>query len=594
MSNPTQQSSGQMVSHLFFKLLPVQVGLVAMWSANSIIDGIIAGRFIDPDIVGVVGLYYTMVRVLEAVGAMLLGGTSVLCGRYLGSGKVEKTRGVCSLSLATAFCVGMFLTLFSLLAPHTLSAMLGANSRMIGPLSTYVKGYAIGIVPQLLGGQFALSLQLERRDKRGAAGIAAMILTNAILDVLFVIVLHMGVWGLALATSVGNWAYFLITASYYLREKAQLKPSLKLIEWNEFPHLIAIGVPGALLVVYLAASSLVINRILLAFSGQDGVSAVAAFNLSSGLLLSLALGTGAVVRMLSSVFLGEGNREGLLALMKVVCTRALGIVLVLGISVSICSPIIAGIFFSDHSSHVYLLSRQLFFIYGFTMPLSFACIIYSNYSQAAGFMKYVNGISVLDGFFSQVIPSLLLAPSLGAMGVWLAYPIGLSFTTAVTLFYIRICNGHWPKDMSEWFLLPPGFGSEEHLVLTLHEISEIVNISEQIQRFCDRNKLVRRVGMHAGLCMEEMALNIFQHGFHKDHKKHSIEVRIVLQEELVVLRIKDDCIAFNPKEWYEMMAPEDPTSNIGIRLVYRLVDDLNYQNLLGMNVLTIQFQKQLQ
>ena len=90
----------EILSALFFRLLPVQVGLVAMESINAIIDGVVAARFIDPAAVGVIGLYYTVLRILEAIGGLLLSGTAVLCGRYLGAGNLERTRGVCSLSIS--------------------------------------------------------------------------------------------------------------------------------------------------------------------------------------------------------------------------------------------------------------------------------------------------------------------------------------------------------------------------------------------------------------------------------------------------------------------------------------------------------------
>ena len=67
----------EILSALFFRLLPVQVGLVAMESINAIIDGVVAARFIDPAAVGVIGLYYTVLRILEAIGGLLLSGTAV-------------------------------------------------------------------------------------------------------------------------------------------------------------------------------------------------------------------------------------------------------------------------------------------------------------------------------------------------------------------------------------------------------------------------------------------------------------------------------------------------------------------------------------
>ena len=36
-----------------------------------------------------------------------------------------------------------------------------------------------------------------------------------------------------------------------------------------------------------------------------------------------------------------------------------------------------------------------------------------------------------------------------------------------------------------------------------------------------------------------------------------------------------------------MNANDDPFSNVGLRLVYGIAQDISYQNLLGLNVLTI-------
>ena len=93
MNNEARQHSPEMVRRLFFRLLPVQIAIVAMGSINAIVDGVIAARCIDAATVGVVGLYYTMIRILEAAGSVLLGGATVLSGRYLGSGRLDKTRG---------------------------------------------------------------------------------------------------------------------------------------------------------------------------------------------------------------------------------------------------------------------------------------------------------------------------------------------------------------------------------------------------------------------------------------------------------------------------------------------------------------------
>ena len=580
----------EILSELFFRLLPVQVGLVAMESINAIVDGVVASRFIDPATVGVIGLYYTVLRILEAIGSLLLSGSAVLCGRYLGAGKLERTRGVCSLSVTAAFLVGALLTTLSFAVPERIAVLLGADANLAGALSGYVKGYGVGILPQLLGQQFAACLQLERRDRRGRLGILVMIVCNAVLDLLFVIEWKMGTFGLALATSVSNWAYFAVTASYYLTDRAQLKPAWALIDWRELAQIVKIGFPAAVLVACLAARSLVLNRLLLAHAGENGLSALSAFNMVCSLILAVAIGTGATVRMLSSVFIGEENREGLRSLMRIVFTQVMPLVVVLTAAVVLLAPVLAGIFFPDRASTVFRLTRQLLVIYGCFIPLMLICIVYSSYAQAAGHLLYVHAVSVFDGFFGVVIPALLLAPRFGALGVWSAFAISILITASITLAYILIRSKKWPGCADEWLLLEPAFGRSEHLVMTLRNMDEVMQSSGQIEAFCLARGLPLKISMHAGLCVEEMGGNIVQHGFHADRRPHSIEVRVVLRDGGVILIIKDDCIPFNPKEWYEITRPDsdDLLANLGIRTVLGLAEEVNYQNLLGLNVLMIQ------
>ena len=117
-SNIENKSANRLIGNIFFRMLPVQILIYAMGSINSLVDGAIAGRFIGPSTVGVVGLYYSMVNILTATGSVLLGGTSVLCGKFMGRGEHEKTEGVFSLNLTWTFLIGTAVTVISLLFPR--------------------------------------------------------------------------------------------------------------------------------------------------------------------------------------------------------------------------------------------------------------------------------------------------------------------------------------------------------------------------------------------------------------------------------------------------------------------------------------------
>jgi hypothetical protein len=66
-----------------------------------------------------------------------------------------------------------------------------------------------------------------------------------------------------------------------------------------------------------------------------------------------------------------------------------------------------------------------------------------------------------------------------------------------------------------------------------------------------------------------------------------VDVRVVHKDDDVILRIKDDCVPFDPGERAKLSDPDYPTRNIGIRMVFGIAQDVQYQNILGLNVLMI-------
>ncbi len=578
-----------MISRLFFSLLPVQIMVIAMGSINSIVDGAMAGRLIGAEAVGVIGLYCGMVWLLNAIGSVLLGGTAVLCGRYMGKGDLRKTEGVFSLNLTITFLIGAFLTLASVLCPGLIASILGANERLEADLITYIVGYGIGILPMLLAQQLAAFLQLERQNLIGYAGVAGMIISNVVSDYLFVSAFQMGIWGLALATTFSNIVYFVILLPYYFTSKAQLRYGIGRIAWSDFGDMIKIGFPGALLIFCLAFRNVAINRILLTYSGETGLSAMAAYGMVNGFFVAYCCGNGAVIRMLISVFSGEEDKFSMRRALRIVMTKGLLLSFVVSGVAALASPLITSFFFPDTATEVYGITNQLMIIMALCIPLILICQVITNYLQALDHRLYVNFISAFDGFFAMVIPSLILAPLFGVMGIWLANPIGIILTILMGPLYNLLYWKRLPKTVDEVMFIKPDYGIPADCLLDreIHDLAEVTEASEETQSFCKRNGMDGRHAYYAALCLEEMTANVIQHGFGHDSKKHYLSTTVFFKDGGITLRIKDDCIAFDPSELAKITSGDQSFSNIGIRMVYSIADSVEYRNMLGLNVLTL-------
>ena len=66
-----------------------------------------------------------------------------------------------------------------------------------------------------------------------------------------------------------------------------------------------------------------------------------------------------------------------------------------------------------------------------------------------------------------------------------------------------------------------------------------------------------------------------------------VQLVAIFAVPLLILRLRDNCAAFDPLERAKMIRQEDPVSNIGLRIVLGISRDVRYQNLLGTNVLTL-------
>lgn len=132
-----------------------------------------------------------------------------------------------------------------------------------------------------------------------------------------------------------------------------------------------------------------------------------------------------------------------------------------------------------------------------------------------------------------------------------------------------------------------GVGPENRIDISVTSSEEVIEVSRQIEAFCRRQGVDARRTFFASLCMEEMAGNVVAHGFPLDQKQNIADIRVVHKEDEVILRIRDNCAAFNPSAYHKSMQPKSDGGNTGIRLVYGIAKKVEYQNLLGINVLTI-------
>ncbi len=585
-----KNSDYKLLSKLFFALLPYQALMLVINTLNSIVDSLFASNIVGETAMTAIGLYAPATHFLFALSVVLVSGSQLLTGESLGNNDRNRVKILFSEDLLTAFIISVTVGIIMVIAANAGIAQLMVNGEEERhALKYYMLGQSIGIPALVVGQQLFSFLSMENQTKRTMAASLACVAANTLMNYIFVARLKLGTLGLGLGSSGGLWVFCSVMGAYYLAGKSFIRFSLSGISLSEVKLIFTKGYSGAISRFVEMFRCIIVNMLIVKYVGNGGLSSFAASNSVMALFWPIPFGMTAVVRMLLGVSIGEKDRKSVSDIMKVLFTK--GVLFQCGISliIMVLAEPITRLFYRDPADPVYGMTVMAFRILPLCMPLAVISLSFVAYSQSMDNKKLANVLAVVDGALDVVLLSMLLIPVLKMNGLYLANVLNGFICLALIVGYAFAKYGHFPRTMDQLLTLPDDFGAseDERIDIEISEMSDVLNVSSQVIDFCNSRGIDDRRSHFAGLALEEMAGNIVKHGFTADSREHYVDIRVIHDNDDVILRLRDNCRSFDPLERTKVIDSEDKTKNVGIRIVNGISKDVQYQNLLGLNVLTI-------
>ena len=217
-----------MIRKLTRQMLTAQIFSALTVSLCLLIDSIMIGRYLGVDAIAAYQLANPILLMIGALGSMLAAGIQVVCSKSLGLGSQEETNKGYSSAVALAFGVSTALMLLVLIFRGPLATAMGAGGG--GELFTQTKGYLSGFIigaPASMGALILVPfMQLAGQNGLLIAAVLTMTMTDIALDLLNVFVLHGGMFGMGLASSLSYYAALIIGGVYFLSRKCVFRFSL--------------------------------------------------------------------------------------------------------------------------------------------------------------------------------------------------------------------------------------------------------------------------------------------------------------------------------------------------------------------------------
>ena len=122
------------------------------------------------------------------------------------------------------------------------------------------------------------------------------------------------------------------------------------------------------------------------------------------------------------------------------------------------------------------------------------------------------------------------------------------------------------------------------------KLSELGTLCRHLEDCGNLMELPQKCRSEINLGLDELFTNIISYGF-EDGAEHQIKFTLEKREETLVVQIEDDGKPFNPLDAAAPDVPRDLDSidvgGLGIHLVRKMVDDIDYQRVEGRNKLIL-------
>ena len=122
------------------------------------------------------------------------------------------------------------------------------------------------------------------------------------------------------------------------------------------------------------------------------------------------------------------------------------------------------------------------------------------------------------------------------------------------------------------------------------KLSELQTLCRHLEDCGDVMELPQKCLLEINLGLDELFTNIISYGF-GDESEHQIKFSLAKDRETLVVQVEDDGIPFNPLDAAGPAVSQDLDSinigGLGIHLVKKVMDDIDYQRVEGKNKLIL-------
>lgn len=257
--------------------IPMMIGMSA-GTIYNVINAYFIGLVHDTAMLSAITLGLPIFTVLMAFGNMFGVGGGTFITRLVAQNEVDRAKKVAGYTFYTSIIVGLLIAVFACLLMNPIVKLLGADSNTLNYTTQYSTTLFIGGFAVILNFALEQIVRSEGASKESMYGMFVSVVVSIILDILFILVLDLHVYGAALSMVIANIASSIYYIWYLNAKSENLKGFLHhfKISVKDQIEIYKIGVSELIQCAFLIVTTLLLNN----FAMEYGDSVVASFGIA--------------------------------------------------------------------------------------------------------------------------------------------------------------------------------------------------------------------------------------------------------------------------------------------------------------------------
>jgi len=354
-------TTGPILGNLLKFILPLALSSILQLLYNAA-DVIVVGRWTGSTALAAVGSTGALTTLMTNLFIGLSVGASVVASQCEGAGDGKGVSETTHTAMLISIIAGVFVGIVGFVLARIMLSLMGSPEDVIDQSTLYLRIIFVGMPAQMIYNFGAAILRAVGDTKRPLYFLSFSGAVNVVLNLIFVIVFHMGVAGVALATIISQVLSAFLIVQCLMRSDGSFRliPSELKIHKDKLREILRIGLPAGLQGIVFSISNITIQSSINSFGSTAMAGNAASANLEGFMYVGMnSVYQGAMTFTGQNIGAKKYHRIRNICVTSLITVSVIG--LVMGLAAYFFGTTLLGIYDTDPDVIAYGMERLAMF-----------------------------------------------------------------------------------------------------------------------------------------------------------------------------------------------------------------------------------------